>query len=59
MGQRLFYEQRIHDKHWGVWLTFYQNVPPQIEIFATAADTAEEGWFDLVYLGPNYVRGTI
>lgn len=38
---------------WGVWLTFYQNVPPQVEFFATAADTAEEGWFDLVYLGPQ------
>lgn len=38
---------------WGVWLTFYQNVPPQIEIFSTAADTAEEGWCDLVYLGPQ------
>jgi len=35
---------------WGQWLTFYQNVPPQVEFFATAADTAEEGWFDLVYL---------
>lgn len=58
-GQRLFYEQMIHEAHWGVWLTFYQNVPPQVEIFATGADTAEEGWFDLVYLGPNYVRGAI
>jgi len=38
---------------WGQWLWFYQNVPPQVEFFATAADTAEEGWFDLVYLGPT------
>jgi hypothetical protein len=38
---------------WGVWLTFFQNVPPQVEFFATAADTAEEGWFDLIYLGPQ------
>jgi len=38
---------------WGVWLTFYQNVPPQVEFFATSADTAEEMWFDLVYLGPQ------
>jgi hypothetical protein len=35
---------------WGVWLNFFQNVPPQVEMFATAADTAEEGWFDLVYV---------
>jgi len=38
---------------WGVWLTFFQNVPPQVEFFATAADVAEEGWFDMVYLGPQ------
>jgi len=38
---------------WGQWLTFYQNVPPQVEFFATSADTAEEGFFDLVYLGPQ------
>lgn len=37
---------------WGEWLRFRQNVPPQINIFATAADTAEEGWYDLVYVGP-------
>ncbi len=42
---------------WGVWLTFFQNVPPQVEFFATAADTAEEGWFDLVYLGPQTTPG--
>jgi hypothetical protein len=40
-------------QNWGVWLTFFQNVPPQVEFFATSADTAEEGWFDLVYLGPQ------
>lgn len=43
---------------WGVWLTFYQNVPPQVEFFATSGDTAEEGWFDLVYLGPQVLQQT-
>jgi hypothetical protein len=42
---------------WGVWLTFFQNVPPQVEFFATAADTAEEGWFDMIYLGPQTTPG--
>jgi hypothetical protein len=42
---------------WGQWLQFYQNVPPKVEIFATSADTAEEGWFDLVYLGPQVQQG--
>lgn len=42
---------------WGVWLNFYQNTPPAVEIFATAADAAEDGWFDLVYLGPQVQQG--
>ena len=44
---------------WGAWLTFYQNIPPQIEIFATSADTAEEGWLDLIYLGPSVAPSSI
>lgn len=42
---------------WGLWLSFYQNVPPQVEVFATSADTAEEFWFDLVYLGSQVQQG--
>jgi hypothetical protein len=38
---------------WGAWLSFYQNVPPGIELFCTGADTAEEGWFDLVYVATS------
>ncbi len=33
---------------WGVWLSFYQNVLFNVEIFASSADTAEEFEFDLV-----------
>lgn len=33
---------------WGVWLTFFQNTVPNVQIFATAADTAEDMWFDLI-----------
>jgi hypothetical protein len=36
---------------WGTWLTFQQNVLPSISLFATAADTAEEAWLDLVKVG--------
>jgi hypothetical protein len=44
---------------WGVWLNFYQNTPPAVEIFATASDAAAtvEGWFDLVYIGPQVQQG--
>jgi len=37
---------------WGQWLQFRQNVPPQVNIYATSADTSQEGWFDLVYVSP-------
>lgn len=37
----------------GVWATFPQNVFPQVEFYATSADTAEEAWFDLVYLSSS------
>lgn len=33
---------------WGVWLVFYQNTVPYIEMWATAGDTAEDFFFDLV-----------
>jgi hypothetical protein len=59
VAQRLFYAGHITEHTWGVWLNFYQNVPPQVEIYATAADTNPEGWFDLVYLGPQFVRSAI
>lgn len=36
---------------WGTWLTFQQNVPPSVNLFATAADTAQEAWLDLVKIG--------
>ena len=42
---------------WGIWMTFYQNVPPKVEIFPTGNDTAEEFDFDLVYLGPQVMGG--
>jgi hypothetical protein len=43
---------------WGEWLRFYQNVPPQVEIYSTTADTAEEGFFDLVQIsGTTSVAG--
>jgi hypothetical protein len=36
---------------WGTWLTFQQNVPPAVNLFATAADTAQEAWYDLIKVG--------
>jgi hypothetical protein len=36
---------------WGTWLTFQQNVLPSLNLFATAADTAQDAWLDLVKVG--------
>lgn len=47
-GQRAYPWDGQYGKGWGVWVTFFQNVPPQIEMFATSADTAEEFDLDLV-----------
>ena len=57
-GQR-FQDANVGDeRNWGAWLFFYQNVPPQVEMFATSADSAEKFWFDLVYLGPQVLTNT-
>jgi len=40
---------------WGVWMTFYQNVPPQLDMFCTSADTAQECWLDLIQLNTTTV----
>ncbi len=59
VNQRFIPEYAAMGYGWGMWLQFFQNVPPQVEIFATAADTAEEGWFDLVFLSPAVTAGAI
>jgi hypothetical protein len=49
-SQRGYSYLNVPNSTWGTWLTFYQNVVPQVEIFATSADTAEEGFYDLVQI---------
>jgi hypothetical protein len=41
----------------GIWVMFYQNVVPNIDFFATSADTAEEVWLDLVFLSATPMPG--
>ena len=52
-GQRYVPDYGTHLGAWGQWLQFYQNVPPQVEFFATSADTAEEVWLDLIRISNN------
>jgi hypothetical protein len=58
VNQRFIPNMSDMSQGWGVWLSFYQNVPPQCEFFATAADTAEEGWFDLLYVNNTVTQPT-
>lgn len=57
-NQRAMRWAGTHLSKWGVWLTFFQNTVPQVEFFCTSADTAQEVWLDLVYLGPQTSQGT-
>lgn len=44
---------------WGEWLRFYSNTPPGVEVFATAADTAEEIWFDMIKVSDSTIQGSL
>lgn len=58
IGQRAFNRDPVPFAPWGEWLKFYSTNVPQIEIFATAADTAEEAWFDCVKVSDATVQGS-
>lgn len=47
-GQRFINPLNGYVSHWGVWLTFFQNTVPNVQIFSTSADTQEDIWFDLI-----------
>jgi hypothetical protein len=49
-GQRIFGWDGNPGATWGVWMTFYQNVLFQVEMFCSSADTAQEFDFDLVQI---------
>jgi hypothetical protein len=45
--------------HWGVWLTFFQNTVPTVQIFATSADTVEDIFFDLIKVSDAVTAGAL
>jgi hypothetical protein len=49
-GQRFMNPLTGYMSHWGIWLTFFQNTVPNVDIFSTAADTVQDFWFDLIKL---------
>lgn len=44
---------------WGVWLSFFSNTPPGIEIFPTGADTTQEIWFDCIKVSDATIQGVM
>ena len=49
-GQRFINPLTGKMSHWGIWLTFFQNTVPNVDIWSTAADTKQDFWFDLIKL---------
>lgn len=47
-GQRYINALTGTISHWGVWLTFFQNTVPNVDVWSTSADTKEDFWFDLI-----------
>jgi hypothetical protein len=58
MGQRAYHLDGQVIAPWGVWMQFYQNVPPQLDAFCTSADTAQEVWLDLIQVSAGTVFGS-
>ena len=56
-GARYMNYRYDQNSNWGVWLNFYNNTPPSVEMFATAADTAEEVWMDCVQISGAVTQG--
>jgi hypothetical protein len=44
---------------WGVWLTFFQNTLPYVDFWATAADTVEDVFFDLIKISDITTSGAL
>lgn len=58
-GQRFINNLTGTMSHWGVWLTFFQNTVPNVQIFSTAADTKEDMWFDLIKISDITTSGAL
>jgi hypothetical protein len=58
-GQRFFNPVTGKMSHWGVWVKFFQNTVPYVEIWASAADTAEDMFFDLIKISDVVTAGSL
>jgi hypothetical protein len=44
---------------WGIWLTFFQNTVPNVQIWSTSADTKEDMFFDLIKISDIVTTNTL
>jgi len=49
-GQRFINPLTGKMSHWGVWFTFFQNTVPNVDVWTTGIDTAQDFWFDIIKL---------
>ena len=58
-GQRFINPLTGAISHWGVWLTFFQNTLPNVDVWATSAATVQDFWFDLIKLSDITTSGAL
>jgi hypothetical protein len=58
-NQRYFNPTTGRISKWGVWITFYQNTPPFVDIWSTSADTKEDFFFDLIKISDVTTSGAL
>lgn len=58
-GQRYLNPLTGAISHWGVWLSFFQNTVPNVDIWSTSADTVEDIWFDVIKISDIVTAGAL
>jgi len=58
-NQRFFNPLTGKRSKWGVWLTFFQNTIPNVQLWSNSADTKEDFFFDLIKISDVVTTGTL
>ena len=58
-GQRFINPLTGQISHYGVWLTFFQNTVPNVDIFSTSADTVQNVFYDVIKIGDVVTAGAL
>lgn len=58
-GQRFYNPNTGRFSEWGVWLTFFQNTVPNVGMWVTTQDTAQDFFFDLIKISDVTTTGAL